>query len=72
MEIIKVIALTYVVCFGGMYYVASRYGRPPVLPGDLYRVNKVGRMIYFPFGSALILTVLMVILLKVLQSRYGV
>jgi len=71
METIKIIVLLYFVSFGGMYYVASRYGRPPIFPGDLYRVNKAGKMTYFPFGGSFALTLIFFVILKLLSSKFG-
>lgn len=58
---LRVFFLLYVVSIAVMYFLFSRGGNPPLLPGDFY-IKKVGRSIYIPIGSSLILTIILYIL----------
>ena len=70
MQAIKIIILLYIMSLGGMYYISTRSGGvPPLLPGDIYRV-KGPRRIYFPMGSALIITILIYLFFSILKQKF--
>ena len=64
MDGIRVFFLLFVVMTAGMYFLYYKRGKNPLLfPGDIYRV-RAERAFYFPLGSALTVTVILYIILK--------
>ncbi len=72
MQNVQIFLLLYVVSIGIMYVVYNKGGKgggnSPMAPGDFYRVIGSKR-IYIPFGSSLIITIILYILLSLAKSR---
>lgn len=70
MQTLKILILLYILSLGAMYYLSTRAGgEPPLLPGDIYKIRGP-RKIYFPLGSALILTILLYLFFSLLKQRF--
>ena len=63
MGLIQIFFLLYIVSVATMYFLFSRGGRAPMLPGDFY-ISKGPKRIYIPVGSSLIITIILFILFK--------
>jgi hypothetical protein len=64
----KVFLLLYIISIAVMYFLFSRGGNPPVLPGDLYIV-KGSKRIYIPFGGSLILTIILYVIFTLIRGK---
>jgi hypothetical protein len=63
MQAIKLFALLYLISLAFSYYIAGKAKLPKLLPGDLF-ITKGNNKVYIPFGSALIISFLLFLLLQ--------
>ena len=65
MSSVRVFLLLYVVSVAFMYYLSYFKKIPVFIPGDLF-IKKGQRTIYFPFSSALLLSIMLFVALNIL------
>jgi hypothetical protein len=66
-ESLKAFLLIYFISIGFVYALQRKLSSPIIVPGDLY-IRKPTRSLYIPFGSSIVITVIIFLIFRKLAS----